>query len=144
MTPTIRTATFTGRYDSLRLIAAFVRKAAEDAGLDTTSVYMVETAVDEACSNIIEHAYGGEDIGDIEITCQIHPYGLKVILLDYGKSFNPGEIPEPKIDVPLEERESHGLGLFFMQKMMDEIQFEFSEENGNVLSMTKFKEKKAG
>lgn len=105
---------------------------------------MVETAVDEACSNIIEHAYGGEGIGDIEITYQINAKCLTIILRDFGKPFDPSKIPEPQLTAPLEKRKSHGLGLFFIRKMMDEVHFDFSNETGNVLTMVKRKEKSSG
>lgn len=136
--------TFPGRFASLAQIAEITRQAAKDAGLDDHAVYMVETAVDEACSNIIEHAYGGEGIGDIEITYQINAKGLTIILRDFGKPFDPSEIPAPELTVPLEKRKSHGLGLFFIRKIMDEVHFDFSSENGNVLTMVKRKEKSSG
>ncbi|NJN43607.1 MAG: ATP-binding protein [Anaerolineae bacterium] len=51
------TATFPGQFKSLEKISQFVQKAASQAGLDEEALYSVELAVDEACSNIIEHAY---------------------------------------------------------------------------------------
>jgi serine/threonine-protein kinase RsbW len=48
--------TFPGRFDSLTVISEFVTRAAQAAGLDTRAVCAVQLAVDEACSNIIEHA----------------------------------------------------------------------------------------
>ena len=52
------TKSFPGRYESLALVAECVRKTAEEAGLDSMAVYEVETAVDEACTNIIENMNG--------------------------------------------------------------------------------------
>ena len=54
-----RTAVFPGRYGSLDEVVDFVTGAAQAAGLDTDGVNAVQLAVDEACSNIIGHAYGG-------------------------------------------------------------------------------------
>ncbi len=144
MPDTTYSVTFPGRFASLAKIAETTRKAAHDAGLDDYAIYMVETAVDEASSNIIEHAYGAEGIGDIEITYQITAEGLTVLLRDFGKPFDPSQIPEPELNAHLEDRKSNGLGLFFMRKMMDEVHFEFSNETGNVLKMVKRKEKSAG
>ena len=50
---------FPGRYDSLAQIGQFVHSAADEAGFDSFSIYAVELAVDEACTNIIELAYCG-------------------------------------------------------------------------------------
>lgn len=138
-----RTMTFPGNYASLAAIADFVRQAAKDQGLDDFATYMVETAVDEACSNIIEHAYGGENVGEIEVTAQINPDNLTLVLHDKGRPFQPENIPEPDIHASLEEMPGHGLGLFFIRKWMDEVSFSFSQEYGNRLTMVKRKERKA-
>ena len=96
-------------------------------------------AVDEACSNIIEHAYGGEGKGEIDCTCQCEPDGLAVILKDTGKLFQPDQVPPPDVEIGLEERESHGLGLFFIREWMDRVQYEFSPGSGNKLTLFKSK-----
>jgi serine/threonine-protein kinase RsbW len=131
---------FPGQFDSLAKIGKFVTRAARSAGLAPNDVYAVEMAVDEACTNIIEHAYGGEGRGDIECTCQIDTRGLKVTLRDRGSTFDPSEIPEPNIDTSLEERDVGGLGLFLIYKLMDEVRFEFNPDSGNVLTLVKRKE----
>ena len=64
------TTVFPGRYESLSAIRDFVVNVAKGAGFKDFDLYAVELAVDEACSNIIEHAYGGENKGDIELTCE--------------------------------------------------------------------------
>jgi serine/threonine-protein kinase RsbW len=140
--PLSRTETFPGRYDSLAEIARFVRQSAADAGLNDFSTYMVETAVDEACSNIIEHAYGGEGNGDIEITCKNEPVNLTIVIRDWGKSFDPETVGDPDMQTSLEDLPGHGLGLFFMRKWMDEVKFDFGQQ-GNVLTMIKHKESAA-
>jgi serine/threonine-protein kinase RsbW len=140
----MRTVIFPGRYENLAKIGDFIRQSAREAGLDNLAVYAVETAVDEACSNIIEHAYGAEDLGNIECTCDINDDGLTVILHDHGQAFQPDDVPEPDINAPLNKRQAHGLGLFFMHKWMDEVHFDFlPDHGGNVLVMVKRKAKKA-
>lgn len=130
-----------GRYENLVKIGEFVRQAAQAAGLDSFSVYQVETAVDEACTNIIEHAYGKEGIGDIECTCRTGPNEITIVLRDWGKPFNPAKIRPPNLKAPLKKRQAHGLGLHFINEWMDEVDFQFTGETGNVLTMIKRKEK---
>ena len=137
---TEQTTSFPGRFDSLAAIGEYVTRAAEAAGLDARSVQGVELAVDEACSNIIEHAYGGEGRGDIEVTYRIDGDGLTVLLRDYGSPFNPDGVPEPDLQAPLEERDAGGLGLHFMRQLMDQVRFEFTAGAGNVLTMVKRRE----
>jgi serine/threonine-protein kinase RsbW len=135
------TMVVSGRYDNLVKIGEFVRQAAQHAGLNSFSVYQVETAVDEACTNIIEHAYGKEGAGDIECTCQELPDELVIILRDWGKPFVPTKIHPPNLKAPLKNRQAHGLGLHFIRQWMDEVDFQFTGETGNVLTMVKRKEK---
>lgn len=133
----MKTVTFPGRYESLPEVSKFVTHAARQAGLDPKAIYAVELAVDEACSNIIDHAYAGEDIGDMECTVSSSSEGLTVILRDYGQPFDPMHVPEPKTDVPLERLRPRGVGLFLMRKMMDRVYYESTPDQGNVLTMFK-------
>lgn len=135
-----KTATFPGRFDCLAEICEFVGGAAEAAGLDEGAVYAVQMAVDEACTNIIKHAYGGEGRGDIECTCRVSGDGLTVVLRDHGRAFDPDSVPEPDLEASLEEREIGGLGLYFINKLMDKVQYESTPDSGNVLTMAKDRE----
>jgi len=136
------TATFPGTYDSLEKIAEFVRQAAYTVGFDSLTAYQVETAVDEACSNIIEHAYGGEGIGDIGFEYQITDDELVIILKDNGKPFDPRKYRDPNCNAPLKDRDNHGLGLFFIKRLMDEVLFSSTADSGNQLKLVKRKESK--
>lgn len=135
----MQTVIFPGRYDCLAQIGEFVVNAAKSAGLNDANVYAVELAVDEACSNIIDHAYGGEGIGDVQCSVEINEGGFTVILHDRGRPFDPESVPTPQLNVPLDELQSRGIGFFLMGKMMDEIHYESSPETGNVLTMVKHK-----
>ncbi len=132
------TRIFAGRYGSLAEIAEFVRMEAEEAGLSYQEVFEVETAVDEAVSNVIEHAYGGEGKGDITIYCSALADGIKIIVEDKGEPFDPTCIPIPDLKAQLKDRKNHGLGYFLMCKLMDEIYFNFDSTH-NVLTMVKRK-----
>lgn len=134
-------AAFPGRFASLRSISTFVREAAQKTGFDDRAMYAVETAVDEACSNIIEHAYGAEDLGEIECECYVKPDRLIIVLRDHGKAFDASKVALPNLETSIEDRQDHGLGIFFMRQMMDEVVFDFQEGVGNILTMVKIKEK---
>jgi len=131
------TKTFPGRYESLVKIRKFVAKAARIAGLDRDEIYAVKLAVDEACTNIIEHAYGGEGRGEIQCSWDIINDGLIIILRDWGKPFDPSQVPEPNYNVPLEELKPRGAGLFLIRNLMDEVWFNFESEEENELTMIK-------
>jgi serine/threonine-protein kinase RsbW len=134
---TSETQTFPGRFDSLTAINRFVTRFAETAGLGPKATYDVQMAVDEACSNIIEHAYGGQGRGPIECTCRVHDDQLIVILNDYGCPFDPSSVPRPDLCANLDKRNSGGLGLFFIQQLMDQVQFASKPGVGNTLTLIK-------
>jgi serine/threonine-protein kinase RsbW len=131
------TVTFPGRLESLEKISEFVQQEARSACLNEHDVYAVQLAVDEACTNIIEHAYHGEGVGNIVCTCNILRDGLKVVLRDHAAPFTPEVMSEPVLNVPLEEVKPRGLGIFLMRKMMDDVKFDESPGGGNRLTMIK-------
>ena len=131
---------FPGRFDSLDDVRDFVARAAKEAGFSPATIYEMQMAADEAFSNIVEHAYGGEVSGDVECTCCVEDDALVMTLRDHGIEFDPASVPPPVIDGDLEERDYCGLGLYFMNKLMDEVHFEFDAESGNVLTMVKRRE----
>jgi serine/threonine-protein kinase RsbW len=135
----METRSFPGRYDSLEKISQFVVQSAKQAGLDDRSIYAVELAVDEACSNIIDHAYAGEGKGDLVCSVIVGDGEVTIILNDYGKPFDPDKIPRPAINVPLENLKPRGVGFYLMSKMMDEIQYTSNKKDGNTLTMVKRK-----
>lgn len=128
---------FPGYYSSLGPISEFVAKEAESAGLDERSIYAVQLAVDEACTNIIEHAYEGEGKGEIVCVCESGPEGLEIEIRDNGKSFNPDHVSDPAVGAPLEELGNRGAGVFLMKKLMDEVRYIFSESGETILRMMK-------
>lgn len=129
---------FPGNYTSLQKISHFIKTASKQAGFDGFNIYTIETAVDEACSNIIEHAYGGENIGDIEIAIEDQTRKFRIFIRDHGQPFDPNTIPVPTLSPKLSERKANGLGLFMMHQWMDEVDFQFTD-SANLLIMTKFK-----
>jgi serine/threonine-protein kinase RsbW len=107
--------------------------------LNDDDVFHVEMAVDEACSNIIEHAYA-DQTGEIEVACRCPIAGqFEVVLRDSGLPFDPKEVPAAKVGGPidLDNLNEGGLGLYFMRKLMDEVRFESTPGQGNTLTMLK-------
>ena len=117
------------RYESIRSVCDFVVEAAELAGLEGESLFQIELAVDEACTNIVEHAYGQADEGCIEVghgTYREKGERFFVVrLVDTGDPFDPGTVPEPQICNGYEVLQVGGLGMHFMREMMDRIEFHF-------------------
>jgi len=142
-----RRKTYPARFIELDQVRGFVGKAAHDCGLKASAVYQVQLAVDEAFTNIIEHAYGGESNEEIDVTCVISGSGLTITLRDCGKTFCPEDVHDPDVEAELNDRQVGGLGLYFIRRLMDEVEFTFDqdiyEKSGcNFLRMVKLKEEK--
>jgi serine/threonine-protein kinase RsbW len=132
--------TVPGYFKNLGEIGKFIKQAANQARLDDQALYAIEMAVDEACTNIIEHAYGGEGKGLIRLTCQVKKDGLQVTICDQGTPFDPTQVPDLNTEAPLHEREEGGMGLFFIRRLVDRYKFEFDTPQGNKLTLFKRRE----
>ncbi len=119
-----RRLTIPARLDSVPIAREFVTEAARAAGLGSRAVYHCQMAVDEACTNIIEHGYGGRE-GTIDLECHILDDRLVISITDDSPRFNPLEIEEPNPDASLDDRSGGGWGIYFMKKMMDEIHWSY-------------------
>lgn len=133
----MKTAVFPGRFSSLDNIRTFFTEAAKEAGLPDKSQFDVQLAADEAASNIIDHAYGGENKGDIECSYQVFDDRLELYFRDHGEPFDPGDVENPDVESDVCFREPRGLGLHFIRNLMDEVDFSFDAVKGNLLRMVK-------
>lgn len=114
-----------------------VSKWAQEAGFDEGELYEIQLAVDEACANVVDHAYEGVDPGEIEVSCCLEDRCLTIRVRDWGKGFELASVEEPDLEAPLEERSLGGLGLFLVRQMMDTVEFRSDPERGNELTMCK-------
>jgi serine/threonine-protein kinase RsbW len=115
----------------------YVAHIGQVVGVDETTLYQIQVAVDEACANVVQHAYAGMEPGEMEILCHVDNNSFIISIRDWGNTFDPDEVSDPDISSPLEERSLGGLGLFFMRQYMDEISFSSDPEAGNELTMVK-------
>lgn len=124
--------------DQIPQACAFVEQAAQNAGLDDHAIYHCQLAVDEACTNIIEHGYKFQGSNEtIDIICQHTPKRFTIVIIDAGPPFDPLSRPDPNPQAALEERVTGGWGIYFIKKLMDEVRYE--HQNGqNYLTATKY------
>ena len=126
------------RLENLSVISEFISKAMNQFGVGT-EVLRVQTAVDEACTNIIKHAYSARG-GIISITCEMKDDDFIVTIRDKGKPFDPSSVPPPDLEAELDKRKIGGLGIHMMKRLMDEVSYSFDKDKGNMLVMKrKFK-----
>lgn len=130
--------TVAGYYKNLARIGHYVDQVLAQANLDDRAAYAVHMAVDEACTNIIKHAYGGEGRGSINISYRIRPDGLQFTIYDHSDTdFDINHVPQLDTTAPLEKRQSGGMGVFFIHQLMDRVEYQSGTSRGNKLTLFK-------
>jgi serine/threonine-protein kinase RsbW len=123
--------------ENVPLITRRIARVAKEAGFGAHALYQIELAVDEACANVVEHAYPGEKQGEMEVSCYLDTQAFVIRVRDWGTGFDPNSVEEPDVDAPLEDRGLGGLGLFLVRQVMDGVRFSFDPRRGSELLMSK-------
>ena len=123
--------------ESLSVFRDFISDCCTSSNVPKEAVFELKLAVDEACTNIIEHGYKGMDPGSIILSFRVEPDRVLVQITDFGHIFEPASAPKPDIEAPLEDRPLGGLGLYLIYQTMDNIDYQ-SSEDGNTLTFTKY------
>ena len=104
-------------------VREFVTMHATSAGFDEMEVEQLKMAVDEACTNVIEHAYAGQSEQPIDIAIILNRDKLTIRIRDKGQTFNQKNYQEPDLIKYAKTRKSGGFGVQIMRKLMDEVAY---------------------
>ncbi len=115
------------RHADLAQVRTFVEHATRKAGLSAKDAREMRLAVDEACANIMEHAYGGGS-GPLEVMAERQRDRLVVTLVDQGKPIDEPErvrnVGAPDLSRYVQVGKKGGLGLYLIHKLTDEVDYE--------------------
>jgi serine/threonine-protein kinase RsbW len=123
--------------ENLALIREFVTSVGGQAGLAENDVSQLELAVDEACANVIEHAYGYDATKDVTVRAFFDDAELRISVIDEGCGFDPCCVPQSSLEQLVQQRQSGGLGIRLIRTLMDEVSYEIVPGQKNELHMTK-------
>jgi len=129
--------THAAELESLQKFRDFITACCAQHDIPNETVLDLKLAVDEACTNVIQHGYKGMDPGSIILAFRIEPGRILVQITDFGHVFEPVAGLKPDVEAVLEDQELGGLGLFLIYQTMDNIDYQ-SSEDGNTLTFTKF------
>lgn len=104
-------------------VREFVSEHALDAEFSEADVEQLKIAVDEACTNVIEHAYDGEGEHPIDIAVILKPDRFTIRIRDRGKKFDPTRYKEPNLVEYAKTRKSGGFGVHIMRRLMDQVEY---------------------
>ena|SRR6185369_625229 len=123
--------------ENLALIREFVSSTALQAGFDEKEVAKLELAVDEACANVIEHAYGHDVNKEVIVRARLDEEEFAIDIEDTGKGFDPEKIDQEELEQLISKRKTGGLGMRLMKTLMDEVHYEIEPGKKNALHMVK-------
>lgn len=132
---TVRELTVPADESQLSRVRDFVAEVCGEAGFSAGETNNTKLAVDEACTNIIKHAYDGSD-GQIRIRAEIALGHVELSLLDRGKRFDFAGVRDPDLEHYVETGRKGGLGVFLINRLMDHVEYR-SGDGKNELFLSK-------
>jgi len=132
----------------LAYIRTMVTDLARQIGFPEAEVAKIEMAVDEACSNVLEHAYAPHkewrwQHREPEIRLEVHTEDGRLVIEinDHGQGFDFAKYQPADIENRLQQMAQGGYGIFIMRKFMDEVQYSSNDQTGNTLRLVKYLKK---
>jgi serine/threonine-protein kinase RsbW len=111
--------TLDARAENLALTRLALTGVAANAGAPREVVSDLKLAVTEACTNVIQHAYGGSDgIGTIVVRYTGEPGLISIEVEDSGSGFEPGAHP----DGSGRNGSGTGMGLMIIRVLTDDLE----------------------
>jgi len=131
------------RQESLRTISYFIHGISYRLALSDKALFELELAVEEAATNIVNHAYPDQHKGDMLVSAAEVGEFVQVTLTDWGLPLNPEDVKPFDINAPIETRIKGGMGLHFIHTLMDRVERETTDEIGqpNTLTLVKLIER---
>ena len=123
--------------ENLAMIRDFVKRIGYQTGMDEQGVSNLELAVDEACANVIEHAYGHDISKEVIIRAVCDEQAVRISVIDMGQGFDAEALAPESIETLIHERKSGGLGIRLIKALMDEVSYEIRPGQKNELHMVK-------
>ena len=127
--------TVPGNLDSLSAIGQYIVAASADAGLEEKAAYKLRLAVDEVTTNIILHGYEEAGLqGNVYLEAHKDEKSLRIVVEDTAVPYDPTQkSPQDDLDVPLEERQIGGLGVYLAIQGVDAFKYErVGDRNRNI------------
>ena len=132
-----RKMTIEAKIENLDDVLAFIDAELEAADCPMKKQMQIDVAVEEIFVNIANYAYAPETgSADINVRIAEDPKRVIITFTDSGMPYDPVAREDPDIDIPAEDREVGGLGVFMVKQMMDDM--DYSYQNGkNILTVQK-------
>jgi serine/threonine-protein kinase RsbW len=108
----------------------FIDNQLMNVQIDYSDRTKILTACEEIIVNIIHYAYKQSE-GNLEIRIFFTPHAITLTFADSGIPFDPLAKPDADINAPIDERQTGGLGILMVKKLMDEVKYEYKDSKNN-------------
>jgi len=135
----LRELTLHNDVKQIELLTEFIEVLCEELGLDAMLTFNLNLVLEEAVTNVIMYAYPQDEDNTMTLKTRTEQSDNIIVfeLKDQGKPFNPiEEAPEVDTTLSADERQIGGLGIFLINKIMDDVTYRY-EEGSNILTMKK-------
>lgn len=121
----------------LERVLAFIDEELESHNCSMKSQLQLDIAVEELFVNIASYAYGDEE-GDATIRIEFfdETSDVEITFIDSGTPYDPLAKDDPDITLSAEERQIGGLGIYMVKKSMDDMRYEY-KDNQNIVVIRK-------
>ncbi len=110
--------------------------AAELWQLPSRAALQINLIMDELFTNTVSYGVGDATEKRVNICMDYNGNEVQIVMIDDGHAFDPSLPNDPILDIPLEERDVGGLGIFLARKYADKLTY--MRENGkNIVKLIK-------
>ena len=100
-------------------------------GFPAEAAFDVDLLIEELFTNMVKYNHAGRQ--EIEIALSAEGAVVTIRIRDFDvDSFDPTRAPEVDPDMPMEERRRGGLGLHFVRRMADSLEYDYTDRNSTV------------
>jgi len=115
-----------------------VSTQAKKHGFTDNQINDIRLAVDEACTNVIKHAYSFDESKEFNVDLEFDNSSLSIEITDFGIGFNPSKYEAPNLHQRVKQKKRGGMGIFLIKNLMDDLTYD-SDGSKNVIKMIKYR-----
>ena len=118
---------FRREIEALDEIFSFLETFADGQEVDEKTAFCINLVVEELFTNMVRHNEGGGDQITVSIERQNDQLHLELVDTDV-EPFDPETVEAPPVDAGIDERRPGGLGIFLVQSMVDDLNYDYEPE----------------
>ena len=119
--------------ENMNTVTAFVDDFLDQIACPMKSRIQINIVIDEIFGNICHYAYK-DSVGAVTVRVESGntPKAVFLTFTDNGIPYNPLDTEDPDITSSSEERKIGGLGIYLVKKNMDEMKYEYVNQQNRL------------